>query len=184
MANEPEREPWTREQIAAKAEHGLRDGMAKPREINGTSETNDLENNYKVNNEARHRRLKPIRWSELGNLPKREPLVKGILDRGAMSVKFGQSNCGKTFSSLDLACHVALGWEWFGRKVRQGAVVYIAAEGGLGIEERLTAFRYHHNVEPDAPLYVIPVAIDLCKTKKDAAELVREIACDCFSKAR
>ena len=167
MANEPDREPWSREQIAAKVKHGLRDGMATPRQVADKTETTETI--------TRESRLRPLRWSELGSLPKREPLVKGILDRGAMSVKYGATNCGKTFSSLDLACHVALGWPWFGRKTRQGAVVYIAAEGGLGIEERLTAFRYHHGVEPDAPLYVVPVAIDLCKTKKDVAELLREI---------
>ena len=110
MANEPNREPWSREQIAAKVEHGLRDGMATPRQINDVSKSNELIDNSKVTNEGRARRLKPIRWAELGSLPKRDPLVKGILDRGAMSVKFGATNCGKTFSSLDLACHVALGY--------------------------------------------------------------------------
>ncbi len=175
MANEPDREPWNERQIRAKVEHGLRDGMARPRQIDNVNGSNELTGNSEVTNDRRARRLKPIPWSELGSLPKRETLVKGLLDRGAMSVKFGLYGCGKTFSSLDLACHVALGWPWFGRKTRQGPVVYIAAEGGLGIEERLTAFRYHHGVEPDAPLYVIPVAIDLCKTKRDAAELVREI---------
>ncbi len=166
MVSDPQRKPRSEREIKAKVEHGLRDGMARPRLVTKASEPETI---------TRERRLRPLRWSELSSLPKRESLVKGVLDRGAMSVKFGATNCGKTFSSLDLACHVALGWPWFGRKVKQGPVVYIAAEGGLGIEERLTAFRYHHGIEPDAPVYVIPVAIDLCKTKRDAAELIREI---------
>ena len=58
-----------------------------------------------------------------------------------MSVFYGASGCGKTFLALDLAAHVALGWNWRERKLKQGTVIYIAAEGGLGIEERLTGFR-------------------------------------------
>ena len=61
MANEPDREPWNEQQVRAKVEHGLRDGMAKPRQINDDSKTNELGNNSKVNIEARARRLKPIR---------------------------------------------------------------------------------------------------------------------------
>ena len=34
-------------------------------------------------------------------------LVKGWLDRGAMSVVYGESNVGKTFFALDMAAHVA-----------------------------------------------------------------------------
>ena len=93
MANVPDREPWTREQIAAKVEHGLRDGMATPRQV-----TEKQESETEVT--PRERRLKPLLWSELGNLPKRKPLVKGILDRGAMSVIYGPTNCGKTFGAL------------------------------------------------------------------------------------
>lgn len=122
-------------------------------------------------------RLVPVPWSGLRNLPKREPLIRGVLDRGAMSCLYGGSNTGKTFFGLDLAAHVALGWDrWRGKKVRHGGVVYIAAEGGLGIEERLTAFRYHHRVEVEGvPLYVIPEPIDLCSNQADAKLLTSHI---------
>lgn len=120
-------------------------------------------------------RLKPIPWSDLHLLPKRKPLVKGLLDNAAMSVVFGESNCGKTFIALDLAACIATGREWHGRKLIQGTVLYIAAEGGLGLEERLTAFRHHHQMEGYAPLFVIPAGIDLCRSKDDIKELLKEI---------
>ena len=82
-------------------------------------------------------RLKPIRWSDLHKWPKREALIEGLLDCGALSVMFGPSGCGKTFFALDLAAHIALGRPWRGREVLQGPVVYIAAEGGYGILDRL-----------------------------------------------
>jgi AAA domain len=102
-------------------------------------------------------RLKLIRWSDLHRLPKREALVEGLLDCGAFSPMFGPSGCGKTFFALDLAAHVALGRAWRGMPVLQGAVVYVAAEGGFGILDRLTAFSRRHGIDPkNAPLYVVP----------------------------
>jgi hypothetical protein len=166
MANDPQKKTWNASEITAKVERGLRDGMAKPRQAKAGTAA-----------DAPHQRtLRLLRWRELGNLPTREPLVKGVLDRGAMSVSYGPTNCGKSFMALDLAARVSLGWEWFGHKVKQGSVIYIAAEGGLGIAERLTAFQLRHEIQPDAPLYVLPTVIDLCKTRKPAAELLNEIS--------
>jgi RecA/RadA recombinase len=121
-------------------------------------------------------RLVPIPWSQIHSLPRREPIVGGLLDRAAMSVVFGGSNTGKTFWTLDLCASIALGQEWRGRRIRHGAVIYIAAEGGLGIEERLTAYRMHHGVEAaDVPLYVIPEPIDLCKSSADVELLLKRL---------
>jgi len=122
-------------------------------------------------------RLIPIPWSEIHSLPRREPIVAGLLDRAAMSVVYGASNSGKTFFTLDLSASIALDREWRGRKVRHGAVVYIAAEGGLGIEERLTAYRLHHNVQAaGVPLFIIPEPIDLCKSDADVTLLLQRLA--------
>jgi RecA-family ATPase len=41
-------------------------------------------------------------------------LVKGWLDRGAMSVVYGPSNVGKTFFAVDVAYHIAVGRPWHG----------------------------------------------------------------------
>ena len=73
-------------------------------------------------------------WSELDNLPKREFIVEGLIDRGGYSLLFGPSSVGKSLAMLDLGLSLARGADWHGRQVRQGAVLYIAAEGGLQIE--------------------------------------------------
>lgn len=99
-----------------------------------------------------------------------------MFDRGAFAEMYGGTNSGKTFTALDLSEHIAHGWSWCGRKVRGGPVCYIAAEGGLGLEERLTAFRQHHDVDQaDVPLYIIPASIDLCSAESDAKILIDEI---------
>ena len=121
-------------------------------------------------------RLKPILWSDLDKLPKREALVEGFIDCAALSVMFGPSGCGKTFFALDLATHVALGTPWRGCAVLQGAVVYAAAEGGYGILERLTAFSCQYGIGPtDVPLYVIPEPIDLCHSDTDVDLLMNHL---------
>jgi hypothetical protein len=121
-------------------------------------------------------RLKPILWSDLHKLPKREPLIEGLLDCTALSVMFGPSGCGKTFFALDLAAHIPLGRPWRGRTVLQGAAVYVAAEGGYGIRERLTAFRCQYGTDPkDVPLYVIAEPIDLCNSGEDVDLLIAHL---------
>lgn len=76
----------------------------------------------------------------------RNYLVKGWLLQGAASVIYGLSNVGKTFLALDMALHVAAGVNWHGNRTRSDGetgqvVIYIAAEGGTGVHNRLTAFR-------------------------------------------
>lgn len=121
-------------------------------------------------------RLKPILWADLGKLPKREALIEGLLDCTALSVMFGPSGCGKTFFALDLAAHITLGRPWRGRAVLQGAVVYVAPEGGYGILERLTAFSCKHGIDPeDVPFFVIPEPIDLCNSDEDVGLLIARL---------
>ena len=132
--------------------------------------------------DKKSRRFKPYGWQELQDLPKRRYLIKGLLDSTALSLIFGESNCGKTFLVLDQAAHIAQGREWQGRKTRQGAVVYVATEGGLGLTERLEAFRLHHAVEGYPPLFVIPAGVDLCSPENNAEELIKEINLLCDEK--
>ena len=125
---------------------------------------------------APRERLKLVPWSAIHLLPKRESLVDDLLDAGGFSVVFGASGAGKTFFVQDLSAHITLGWEWRGRQVKQGAVVYIAAEGGSGFTERLTAFRHHHEVETEGvAFYVIAEPINLCQADEDTKLLVSRI---------
>ena len=68
-------------------------------------------------------------------------LIKNWLGENAISVVYGDSNCGKSFFAVDLAYHVAAGQNWFGQKVRAGNVLYVAAEGGRGFGKRIAAVK-------------------------------------------
>jgi archaellum biogenesis ATPase FlaH len=85
-------------------------------------------------------------------------LIKGVIERGKLHVVYGPSGHGKTFLTIDLACHIAAGIEWRGRKVKQAPVVYIAAEAGESIQNRLMAWRDHVGDCDDIPLLVWPKA--------------------------
>jgi hypothetical protein len=104
-------------------------------------------------------------------------VVKNLLDRGAFSVLYGESGCGKTFLALDLAWHIALGMDWFGLRVRQGPVYYLGAEGGAGgLSKRLAALYAHHGTNAgDAPLYPFVGSADLRDPAADTAPLIAEM---------
>ncbi len=91
--------------------------------------------------------LQLIWWDDIGKLRPCVYLVKGWLDKACFSCVYGPSNSGKTFFVADMALHVAMGWEWRGQRVNQGAVVYIAPDGGYGLRERLKAFKTHYGLD-------------------------------------
>jgi hypothetical protein len=99
--------------------------------------------------------------------------VEGLLTSTAMSVIYGPSNCGKTFFVVDLALHVALGWEWRGRQVDKGAIVYLSLEGAQGIRNRLAAFRQHHGLGIEQlPFIAMPQPVNLLNEDADAQAVI------------
>lgn len=69
------------------------------------------------------------------------PIVKGLLNLGDSGMVYGPSGCGKSFMAIKLSVHVAAGIDWFGKRVNQASVVYIAAEAGKSILRRFAACR-------------------------------------------
>ena len=105
-------------------------------------------------------------------------LVKGIIPRSGLVVIWGSPKCGKSFWTFDLAMHIALGWEYRGRRIQQGAVVYLALEGGHGFRARIEAFRQRFLPEdPDSvPFYLITDALNLAKDHPDLIDCIRQQA--------
>jgi hypothetical protein len=114
-------------------------------------------------------------------------LVEGILTAGAMGVIYGESNSGKTYLALDLACAVARGVPWLNRRTTQGAAIYVAAEGARTIERRVRAYRKHHRLEggaADFPLGIVKTALDLCTNDLDTERLAALIGEEVPGKVR
>lgn len=104
-------------------------------------------------------------------------IVKGVLAQEAMSVVYGPSNSGKTFFALDIAYHAAIGAQWRGHRVSQTAVLYLAAEGGRGIANRIVALRHEAGV-CDVPFALRRAGMDLLQSEADLQaifDLTKEI---------
>lgn len=115
--------------------------------------------------------IKPIDW-----------LVDGYLEADALGMLYGPSGGGKSFVAVSLACSIATGTPWFGCKVKQGAVFYIAGEGHQGLARRFAAWSKSTGVPitKDTPLFksnraVLMLDADAAeKLKAEVKRLVRE----------
>jgi hypothetical protein len=97
-------------------------------------------------------------------------LVPGILGNGELSCLVGAPGCGKSALATDLAAHVAAGREWFGRRLKRGAVLYVAAEREALVRRRLAALRDDKDLR-DLPLAILSGPLDL-RTSRDHADSV------------
>ncbi|RUR01421.1 AAA family ATPase [Labedella endophytica] len=75
----------------------------------------------------------------LDELPDPEWIVHEVIPKDGLAALLGRTGVGKTFVALSLAYHVAIGRPFMGRKVEQGSVLWIAAEGGRSISTRTKA---------------------------------------------
>jgi hypothetical protein len=110
--------------------------------------------------------IKPFEAIKLSTEPSYR--VKGILPRVGLVVVWGPPKCGKSFWTFDTIMHIALGWQYRGRKVQQGRVVYLALEGGPGFARRVEAWRRRHLADHDGlvPFSLIDVPVDLVADHK------------------
>jgi AAA domain-containing protein len=119
-----------------------------------------------------------VTWRNLDAPAKElEWLIKSVLTRGEVSVWYGLPGSGKSFLISDAALSIARGLPWFGRRVRQGLVIYQAGEGGLGLKKRLRAYRQHHGMakNEDLPFVILPSPINLFIADADVDRMIAEI---------
>jgi len=67
-------------------------------------------------------------------------IIKGIIEAGGFGMIYGDSGTFKTFLSVAMAACVSLGVDFYGYRVKKGAVYYIAAEGSAGLIRRFRAW--------------------------------------------
>lgn len=99
---------------------------------------------------AKQARFTPQPWHTFTSGPAPTWIVHGVLPQAELTVIYGETGSGKTFKALDLVGAVARGVDWRGRKVKQGRVVYIVAEGAGGFRKRVQAYAQAHSVDPES----------------------------------
>jgi hypothetical protein len=104
-------------------------------------------------------------------------LVEGLLMPEQISIVWAPPGCRKTFVCLDIALHVAARLTWFGRRVERGLAVYVAAEAGNTIRQRIGAWKIEHPAVKGIPFSVVPHSIDLCHAAAgDCDALIEKIS--------
>ena len=102
-------------------------------------------------------------------------LIKGLIPAESMIVVWGPPKCGKSFWTFDAAMHIASAQpDYRGLKVKPGAVIYIAAEGGNGFLGRVQAWRERYLAEDASgiPFFLLPMRLDL---DKEHGQLIADI---------
>lgn len=118
-------------------------------------------------------KLGPLLWiADAKPVLDRRCVVRNVIGAGTAVLIYGDSNSGKTFFALDLALHVAAGQPWRDYRVEQGLVVYIAAEGGHGIRNRMAAYRQEAPWLAGASFAVLPQTVDLLDPLADTSRLI------------
>jgi hypothetical protein len=111
---------------------------------------------------------------------KSTPLIKGLLDQGAMSVMYGDSNTGKTFVAMDMGFHIGAGIPYAGMKVTKQLVVYIAAEGGRGAKKRLRALREKFGARAsNVAFFLLATSVNLRDPAADLNPLIEALRALC-----
>lgn len=104
----------------------------------------------------------------------KEEIIRGVFGVNEFSYVVGPPGSGKSAIVTDAACHVASGRDWFGRPVKQGIVVFIAAEREKLTMRRMMAFKRRHGVK-DVPLLVLGGRFDMTANLTNAKEIVHAI---------
>lgn len=103
-------------------------------------------------------------------------IIQDIIPAGGVVSLVGGSGVGKSFVAVDMACSVASGMQWHGHEVdNPGSVVYVAAEGGGGIDKRVLAWAQAHGME-DVPGLHMLLDAPIIDDQKDAALISETLA--------
>lgn len=94
-------------------------------------------------------------------MPPARGILGDILYENSLAILYGASGRWKSFLALSWALSIATGRDWLGRKVVEGDVVYIAAEGGLGIGKRITAWKRRHGISGRTRVHPLCVPVQL-----------------------
>jgi hypothetical protein len=92
------------------------------------------------------------RWLDPSECAASDPrgyIIKGLIAPGDLAIVFGAPGSGKSVITPYLAYAVAQGRTVFGRRVRAGRVLYVAAEDTHGMKARVHALALDYEDAPD-----------------------------------
>jgi hypothetical protein len=109
--------------------------------------------------EKKRTKRKFLTLADLRDMKPPEWLVEGLIEEVCLAAVYGLPEAGKSFAVLSLGLHIAAGKEWFGKAVKQGAVIYVAGEGAHGIKLRTEAMQAAYGIREDVPFWLVPTSV-------------------------
>lgn len=103
----------------------------------------------KTNGHAQRGKVALVMLHDVVVVGSQDRLINGVLGDSGLAMLYGETSSGKSFATFDACMHIALGWDWFGRKVTPSAVLYVAAEAPGSWGNRVEAFCRHHQLDQD-----------------------------------
>lgn len=76
-------------------------------------------------------------------------IIEDLIPSSSFGIAYGPTSTLKSFLAVDIAGSISSGINWGDKSVNKGAVIYIAAEGGRAIAQRVKAFELSNNVKVD-----------------------------------
>lgn len=119
-------------------------------------------------------RVRLLDIDDIEDLRPPEWLVDGILTENGLSVLWGRSGAMKSFVALDIAMCVATGHDWHGQAVKQGPVIYVAAEGAHGLGRRAIGWRKTRGKDATKPLFKL-VPHNISMISEDCEALITAV---------
>jgi hypothetical protein len=118
-----------------------------------------------INDPTVRRMLDRFRPLSLHEIAKQKPpawLVSRYIPENSIVELFGEYAGCKSFLAIDWSLSIAAGKPWLGRKVQQGHVIYVYAEGTQGLRKRALAWCKEHGLD-DFPekFHAIPRAVNI-----------------------
>jgi AAA domain len=107
-------------------------------------------------------RYRPLSLHEIAKQKSPQWLISRHIPEKSLVELFGEYASCKSFLALSWAFSIASGKPWLGRKVQQGHVIYVYAEGTLGLRKRALAWCKENGLD-DFPerFHAIPRAVDM-----------------------
>jgi RecA-family ATPase len=88
---------------------------------------------------------------------------------------YGAPSSYKSFITLDMVLSVANGTDYHGRKIEQGQVVYIAAEGAAGTHKRVAAWHKSRGIDNISSNFFLHDGAISLHDKQQVAQLISDI---------
>jgi hypothetical protein len=113
--------------------------------------------------------------SDVDELPDIAFRIQCILPESGVTLVYGPSGTGKTFFGYHMAQCLAHNMYWFRRRVAGCKVLYVYAEGRLGLKLRQRAWYLHHQRTSSGNLTFIPMPVQILSQQEILIDTIKEM---------